>query len=112
MRILTPNLSIYILEHSARNNINNEFKAVIFFKKESNTLISYIKKKYNSEKFPDNNGLADTCLIIRRHKEKKCISFMEKWYKEIKENSHRDQLSFNYILWKTRNKVIKYYTNN
>ena len=33
---------------------------------------------------------------------------MENWFNEIRENSHRDQLSFNYILWKIDNKSLKY----
>ena len=33
---------------------------------------------------------------------------MNDWFHEIKLNSHRDQLSFNYILWKTGNKDVKY----
>ena len=30
---------------------------------------------------------------------------MEKWWNEIINYSHRDQLSFNYILWKEHKKV-------
>lgn len=67
-----------------------------------------IKRKYNKEKFPDSNGLAETCLIVRKHNNIDCKKFMIKWYHEIKYYSHRDQLSFNYILWKAKNKIVKY----
>ena len=33
---------------------------------------------------------------------------MNQWYYEIKHYSHRDQLSFNYVLWKVNNKYVKY----
>ena len=33
---------------------------------------------------------------------------MNKWFEEISYNSHRDQLSFNYVYWKTGNKNVKY----
>ena len=33
---------------------------------------------------------------------------MENWSKQISKNSHRDQLSFNYILWKNKDKNVKY----
>ena len=108
LRILTPNISIYLLEHPDRNSIHNEFNAVIHYRKESRKNIDPIKKKYKKERYPDNNGLAETCLIIRKHNELNCIYFMEEWFNEIKQYSHRDQLSFNYILWKTRNKFVKY----
>lgn len=108
IRILSPSFSIYILEHPSINSINNEFEAVITFKKETMNNIIPIKNRYNKEKFPDNNGHAETCLIIRKHKELNCINLMEDWFFEIQHNSHRDQLSFNYILWKSGYKIVKY----
>ena len=108
LRILTPNLSIYVLEHPDRNTINNEFSAVLQYYKETNKTVNFIKNKYNKEKFPDNNGLAECCLIIRKHNEINCKNFMNNWFEEIKLNSHRDQLSFNYILWKFGNFNVKY----
>ena len=59
--------------------------------------------------------MVESNIIIRKHNERECIELMEEWWKEIKTNSHRDQLSFNYVLWKT-GKRIKYipkiYLNN
>ena len=111
LRILTPRIDIYILEHPKRNSINKEFSAVIKNHKEKKRNIVSIKNKYNIEKFPDNNGLAECCIIIRKHNKFNCIKFMNLWFNEIKENSHRDQLSFNYIMWKTGLK-IKYINKN
>ena len=108
LRILSPKLSIYILEHPSIGSINNEFKAVLKSKKDLNSSIIKLKNRYKSEKFPDNNGHAECCLIIRKHNNKKCINIMENWFREIRENSHRDQLSFNYILWKIDYKSLKY----
>ena len=108
LRILSPNLNIYVLEHPDRNTINNEFSAVLQYYKDTNKSINSVKNKYNKEKFPDNNGLAECCLIIRKHNEISCKNFMDNWFEEIRLNSHRDQLSFNYILWKMGNFVVKY----
>ncbi len=33
---------------------------------------------------------------------------METWFNELKNNSHRDQLSFNYALWKNQDVKVKY----
>lgn len=33
---------------------------------------------------------------------------MEAWFNELKDNSHRDQLSFNYVLWKNSDINIIY----
>jgi len=108
LRILTPDLSIYVLEHPFIDNINNEFEAVLYFKKELNSNVIKLRNRYKKENFHDNNGHAECCLIIRKHNNRNCINFMDNWFKEIKENSHRDQLSFNYIFWKIGNKYVKY----
>lgn len=74
-------------------------------------MTNIIKERYKKEKFPDDNGLIESCLMIRKHNENDSIYLMNKWYEEIKNYSHRDQLSFNYIMWKTGIK-IKYITKN
>ena len=40
-------------------------------------------------------------VLIRRHNESDVIETMELWWEELKYNSKRDQLSFNYSAWKT-----------
>ena len=56
--------------------------------------------KYAKLGYPEHNGLITGMVILRRHNEKNCIETMEDWWKEIKYNSKRDQLSFNYCAWK------------
>lgn len=108
LRILSPNISIYVMEHPYRKTIVNEIKAVLASKKDTNISLTKIKNIYKVQKFPDNKGLSENSLIIRKHNDMKCINFMEKWFNEIKNYSHRDQLSFGYIFWKTGDKIIKY----
>ena len=62
-----------------------------------------IKKQienYDLLGYPRNNGLITGMVILRRHNERDCIQVMEDWWTEIKYNSKRDQLSFNYVAWK------------
>jgi hypothetical protein len=33
---------------------------------------------------------------------------MEDWFEELKNGSHRDQLSFNYVLWKNQDVKVTY----
>ena len=47
-------------------------------------------------------------IIIRKHNEKEYIELMEELWKTVVYYSHRDQLSFNYVLWKTGIR-IKYF---
>ena len=111
IRVLSPNYSIYTFEHPERNTIFNETFEVVSLQKEKESIANAIRERYRKENFPDKNGLIESCLIIRKHNEKDSIYMMNKWYDEIKNYSHRDQLSFNYIMWKTGVK-IKYIVKN
>lgn len=90
----------------SRNCIYDEYNAIITlgnknknFKDNPNVMYKQVKR-YEDEGYPRQNGLGTTMVLVRRHNEKDCIKLMENWWTEIKYNSKRDQLSFNYIAWK------------
>jgi len=68
--------------------------------KDNPRLIIEQMNRYVAEGYPQNNGLATNPIIIRDHYDSMVIKNMEDWWTEIKYNSKRDQLSFNYIAWK------------
>lgn len=57
-------------------------------------------ERYDSEGYPRHNGLAECNVIVRRHNDPAVIGAMEAWWAEIGRGSRRDQISFNYALWK------------
>ena len=69
--------------------------------KDNPQLIINQMDKYKSDSYPSNNGLAVTMEVLRKHNESDVVETMEKWWEELKYNSKRDQLSFNYSSWKT-----------
>ena len=68
--------------------------------KDNPELIKNQMERYRMVGYPKDNGLMTGMVILRRHNEKDCIKVMEDWWTEIKYNSKRDQLSFNYVAWK------------
>jgi hypothetical protein len=70
--------------------------------KDNPQLIVEQMNRYMVEGYPKNNGLATNPIIIRNHNNSDVIKNMEDWWIEIKYNSKRDQLSFNYIAWKNK----------
>jgi hypothetical protein len=56
--------------------------------------------RYRKEGYPENNGLARTTVVFRRHNEDDVITNSENWWSEMKYGSRRDQISFNYVAWK------------
>lgn len=103
------NKSIFIPKHPNRNCIYEEMKACFQIKKDTMDNMGPQINKYKEEKYPSNNGLVQSNIVIRKHNNKQCIEVMEIWKKELITHSHRDQLSFNYALWKTNNyETFKY----
>ncbi len=70
--------------------------------KDNPELIRTQMQKYYDKGYPANNGLITGMVIMRKHNEKDCVKVMEDWWLEIKYNSRRDQLSFNYVAWKNK----------
>jgi len=58
--------------------------------------------RYKQNGYPENNGLARTTIIFRRHNDLEVIKNMEDWWTEYKYNSRRDQLSLPYVVWKNK----------
>ena len=61
--------------------------------------------KYLNEGYPYNNGLTTNGIMFRNHNNPNIIKIMEAWWLEIKHNSRRDQLSFDYVAWKNNFKI-------
>ena len=94
-----------------RSCIVQESKALMFDKElSSNEKGKVIKQlhSYLDEGYPRDNGLAITTYIIRRHNSR-VKEFNECWWNEICKHSERDQMSFNYSLWKNPDVKLKYF---
>jgi len=94
------------LQHPARKCIYEEGYACIKLKKDKQETINKQMLRYYNEKVPQHLGMIQSGLMIR-NRNKDVISFCSEWFKEVKNGSCRDQLSFNYVVWKT--KLIKPY---
>jgi hypothetical protein len=90
-----------------RNCVYEEANTILHFGqvngnyKDNPDLIGNQMGKYKLDSYPTNNGLAVTMEVLRKHNESDVVMTMEKWWEELKYNSKRDQLSFNYSAWKT-----------
>lgn len=105
------NYCVFIPEHPARKCIYKEKEACVKIKKIKGDEVALAEKqmqRYKDDKFPENYGLVQTNVMIRKHNDQYSKDLMEKWWSELKDYSHRDQLSFNYALWKLGSKKFKY----
>lgn len=92
--------NIALFEHNTRSCIYDEAKVVLSQRRDNKDDVDRTISFYKSEKYPKNNGLVDTKLILRRHCD--AIKILnETWWNIFNTYSQRDQLSFNYASWKT-----------
>lgn len=96
---------ILFLKHPQANSINDEFKRVLSGKIETLEMVNKLKEKYAKEGYNYDNGLISSGILMFRNNEK-VVEFFRDWWNEIEHNSHRDQLSANYVIWK--HKDLKY----
>ena len=106
--VMKENCSIYVPKHPVRQCIYDEAEAVIRIRKDKSEIVNPQIEGYRKEGFPKNYGLSQNNILLRKHNEKDCIKLMEDWFAELKDKSHRDQLSFNYVCWKNKDINITY----
>lgn len=93
------NYDIVTWKHPERNCVYDEAQECIRLKKDNPDIIYKQMQKYRLENYPEQNGMLASGFMVRKNTEH-VRNFCEDWWKELKENSIRDQLSFNYIAYK------------
>ena len=63
-------------------------------------IISKQMERYKDEGFPEDMGLLENGLLVRKHTDKTAET-CKVWYEEILGGTHKDQISLMYAIWKT-----------
>lgn len=92
-------------KHSERKKVSDEAKACLRYHKDSKEKITQTIQFLESEKFPDNLGLYEMTVFIKKHNDPHVIKAMSLWFEMVQKYSKRDQLSFMYVIWKTRLRI-------
>jgi hypothetical protein len=92
--------SMLSFNHPRRSCIYEEGKVCIEMGKEDPRVIARQLDRYRSEGFPEDFGLTENAVLIRRHNDPAIIKLMEDWWHELLTESRRDQLSFPYVAWR------------
>jgi hypothetical protein len=86
--------------HPYRRCIYREGEEVVRCGLDSRERVDRVLAAYRHEEFPENAGLAETAFLLRKHNAAALIDFSECWWEVVRDGSRRDQLAFNYVLWK------------
>jgi hypothetical protein len=88
------------IKHPERHCVYEEFFSVYHLRKETN--LKLLKKEYKyimRHQMPNNMGLYDACVILRKHNDKRIIFQNEMWWLMYNVFSKRDQLCYTFTLW-------------
>ncbi|MCP4903174.1 MAG: glycosyltransferase, partial [bacterium] len=64
------------------------------------TVVRDHMNRYRSQHFPDDSGLIETNVLVRRHNDPAVKRLMNLWWHQLVNGSKRDQLSLPYVLWR------------
>lgn len=82
-----------LFPHPHRNCIYVEARECIKRSKDGAEVIEQQVSKYKARAFPEDAGLFETGVLVRRHMDPKCKQLMAAWWKELFLGSRRDQIS-------------------
>jgi len=96
---LKENHSMLIFKHWERNCLYEEGDIVVRLRRANAIDVGIQLSAYTREGYPRQNGLVETGVSIRDNNLEN-QEFSELWWNQIIQFTERDQLSFNYVLWK------------
>lgn len=98
--------------HPQRDCVYDEFEACLRYKKDTKEIMGPQVEGYKAEGYPEHNGMVQTGILLRYHNDPECKKIDEMWWREIEVKSHRDQISFNYVLWKIPNAKVNFLSSS
>ena len=105
-KYMIDNHYIASFNHPERDDLYDEAIECIKRRKERPIALLWQVFKCYWAGMPTSFGLIESSVLIRRGD--KCVDLVrlnEIWWKEIRENTSRDQISFSYVWWKNKAKV-------
>lgn len=92
---------IWLNSHPQRQCLYEEAQIVIDKSLDSKETIVNQINRYRQEGYPEQNGLYRCGIMVRNPKDERVTELCNKWWEEIENGSHRDQVSFPYACWAT-----------
>ena len=92
--------TLFVPQHPQRDCVYEEAKTILEMSKDSPEVVNGQLEFLRSQGMPEHAGLHETNVIFRRHDDASVIAMMEDWFSYVERFSRRDQLSFDFVLWK------------
>jgi hypothetical protein len=99
-QLVSKGILISSMHHPGWDCIYEEAFAVMHMRVERESVVLGWCHQLVKEGYPRHNGLCETNVLFRQHNKPEVADFDGFWWECICAHSRRDQLSFNYALWK------------
>lgn len=93
--------SAMLFRHPRRTTVHQEIFECGRQRRDNLSVMLEQYNRYRKEGFPDTLHLTENNVLIRKHNDLDLIQCEETWWNEFKTGSARDQISFQYSMWKT-----------
>lgn len=90
-----------VFNHSVRSCVYEEAAAIVKHRKEKLSKVKKTIEFLEKENFPKEHGLTETTVLVRKNKSSNVDRAMKTWFKLLLTYSIRDQLTFDYSVYKT-----------
>jgi len=94
--------NMVVPKHFARNCVYEEAKYCVMLGKAKYDEVKKQMDEYKKDGLPENFGLGENGILLRKHNDRKVIKVMNDWWAEFNQHTKRDQLSLSYAIWKNR----------
>lgn len=95
------NFSAILFRHPRRTTVHQEILECGRQRRDSLPVMLEQYNRYRKEGFPDTLHITENNVLIRKHNDLDLIKCEETWWNEFQTGSVRDQISFQYSMWKT-----------
>ena len=82
-KTLKDDISVYVPQHPIRNCVYKEAETIVKVGKDKKENVDPQINRYKAEGFPENYGLLQSNIMLRKHNEADCIKLMEAWFAEL-----------------------------
>ncbi|WP_302579788.1 glycosyltransferase [uncultured Desulfovibrio sp.] len=97
-RVISSGLPVGMIRHPERRCVYEEIAACLRLGKDSEERLERQRQRYVSLGLPAANGLYETNVIINNIKHPGLSELYDAWWRELSEQSWRDQISLAYVL--------------
>ena len=94
----SKNKAPIFFKHPHHNSLKEELDKCILKKKANKIKLISQYERYLKNGYPDNRGMIQTGVMFR-HNTRTIRKMMRKWFVEVENETHRDQMSWNYLTW-------------